>query len=63
MRGGYGNNTVRWQRTSAAHAGRWAERLVITSHHGGDARLLPEFDLGQCSLPVRAGRCYTLGTW
>jgi peptidoglycan/xylan/chitin deacetylase (PgdA/CDA1 family) len=63
MQGGYGHNTARWQRTRDSHAGGWAERLTITSYHSGDAKLLPQFDLGECSLPVRPGRSYTLGTW
>jgi peptidoglycan/xylan/chitin deacetylase (PgdA/CDA1 family) len=63
MQGGYGANTTRWQHATDRHAGRWAERLTITSYHSGDAKLLPRFDLGECSLPVRPGRPYTLGTW
>jgi hypothetical protein len=63
MEGGYGHNTARWQRTTDSHAGRWAQQLTITSYHSGDAKLLPQFDLGQCSLPVRAGQSYTLGAW
>ena len=63
MEGGYGRNTVRWGRTTDSHGGRWAERLTITGYHSGDAKLLPQFDLGQCSLPVRPGRSYTLGSW
>ena len=63
MEAGYGRNTARWQRTTDSHGGRWAERLTVTGYHSGDAKLLPQFDLGQCSLPVRPGRSYTLGTW
>jgi peptidoglycan/xylan/chitin deacetylase (PgdA/CDA1 family) len=63
MAGGYGRNTVRWQRTTDSHGGRWAQRLTITGYHSGDAKLLPQFDLGQCSLPVRPGQSVTLGTW
>jgi peptidoglycan/xylan/chitin deacetylase (PgdA/CDA1 family) len=63
MEGGYGDNTARWQHATEHHAGRWAERLTITSYHSGDAKLLPRFDLGECSLPVRPGRSYTFGTW
>ena len=63
MEGGYGQNTVRWQRTTGSHGGRWAEQLTVTGYHSGDAKLLPQFDLGQCSLPVRPGRSYTLGSW
>ena len=55
MQGGYGANTARWQHARDHHAGRWAERLTITSYHSGDAKLLPRFDLGECSLPVRRG--------
>jgi len=63
MEGGYGRNTARWQRTTDSHGGHWAQRLTVTGYHSGDAKLLPRFDLGECSLPVRAGRSYTLGTW
>jgi peptidoglycan/xylan/chitin deacetylase (PgdA/CDA1 family) len=63
MAGGYGRNTVRWQRTTDSHGGRWGQRLTITGYHSGDAKLLPQFDLGQCSLPVRPGQSVTLGTW
>jgi hypothetical protein len=62
MEGGYGHNTTRWQRSTDSYAGHWAQRLTITSYHSGDAKLLPQFDLGECSLPVQAGRSYTLGT-
>jgi hypothetical protein len=63
MEGGYGRNTARWQRTTDSHGKRWAQRLTITGYHSGDAKLLPQFDLGQCSLPSRPGRSVTLGTW
>lgn len=62
-RGGYGNNNARWRRTSHAHSGRSAERVDITSYTDGDAKLLQRFDLGECSLPVRSGHSYRLGTW
>ena len=63
MEGGYGANASHWQRTADSHSGHWAERLTITGYHSGDATLLPQFDLGECSLPVRPGRSYTLGSW
>jgi len=63
MEGGYGANTSHWQRTADSHSGHWAERLTVTGYHSGDAKLLPQFDLGECSLPVRPGRSYTLGSW
>ena len=63
MLGGYGGNTASWQRTGDARSGRWAERLTITAYHSGDDKLLQQFDLGQCSLPVTPGRAYALGSW
>ena len=63
MLGGYGRNTATWQRTHDARSGRWAERLAVTAYHSGDAKLLQQFDLGQCSLPVTPGRAYALGSW
>ncbi len=63
MEGGYGRNTARWQRTTDSRTGRWAQRLTITSYRSGDAKLLPQFDLGNARLPVRPGQRYTLGTW
>jgi peptidoglycan/xylan/chitin deacetylase (PgdA/CDA1 family) len=63
MDGGYGQNTARWRRTTDSHAGRWAQRLTVTGYHSGDAKLLPQFDLGECSLPVHPGQSYTLGAW
>ncbi len=61
--GGYGTHTLQWQRTSDAHSGGAAERLTITSYTNGQAVLLPQFDLGTCSLPVTEGTSYELGTW
>jgi peptidoglycan/xylan/chitin deacetylase (PgdA/CDA1 family) len=63
MRGGYGRNAPRFQRTRDAHNGRWAERLTITSYTSGDAKLLQQFDLGSCALPVQPGRSYVLSSW
>ncbi len=63
MRGSYGRNAARWQRTRDAHGGRWAARITTSSHTSGDAKLLQRFDLGACSLPVVAGKSYVLGAW
>ena len=60
---GYGANTVRWQRVPGGHDGPWAEQLTMTSHSSGDAKLLPQLDLGQCAPPATAGRSYQLTTW
>ncbi|HZC40868.1 MAG TPA: polysaccharide deacetylase family protein [Streptosporangiaceae bacterium] len=63
MPGRYGNNTVTWRRTHVAHTGPWALRLQVTRYAGGDAKLLQQFDLGACSLPVTTGRSYQLAAW
>jgi peptidoglycan/xylan/chitin deacetylase (PgdA/CDA1 family) len=63
MYGGYGQNSVQWDRTPAGYNGRWAEQATMTSHTSGDAKLLQQFDLGQCSLPVTPGQAYQLSSW
>lgn len=63
MKGGYGQNTVRWHPTSDAHTGRQAMQLTMAGHRSGDAKLLQQFDLGACTLPVVTGKSYALGTW
>lgn len=63
LEGGYGQNAVRWQRIAGGHGGGSAEQVTMTSHANGDAKLLQQFDLGQCSLPVKPGRIYVLGAW
>jgi peptidoglycan/xylan/chitin deacetylase (PgdA/CDA1 family) len=62
MKGSYGDNTARWQRVRGA-GGRWAERMTMTGYRNGGAELLQLFDLGTCSLPVKAGRSYQLSAW
>jgi peptidoglycan/xylan/chitin deacetylase (PgdA/CDA1 family) len=59
----YGRNTVTWERLPGGHDSRWAMRLTMTSHTSGDAKLIQQFDLGQCSIPVTAGRSYDLTAW
>ena len=63
MKAGYGQNTVTWQRIRGGHAGRWAMRLTMTSHRNGDAKLIQQFDTGECTIPVTAGQSYNLATW
>jgi peptidoglycan/xylan/chitin deacetylase (PgdA/CDA1 family) len=60
MEGGYGQNSARWQRIRQTDTGRWAERLTVTHYRSGGAEFLQLFDLGECALPVRAGRSYEL---
>jgi peptidoglycan/xylan/chitin deacetylase (PgdA/CDA1 family) len=63
MEGGYGSNTVTWQRPRDTRTGQWAEQVTMASHVSGDAKLLQRFDLGECALPVKQGRVYALSAW
>jgi hypothetical protein len=63
MSGGWGTNTPTWTRSSDAHSGSVAMNLNITGYASGDAKLLPTFDLGDCSPAVTPGQSYNLGTW
>ena len=63
MKAAYGQNSVTWQRIRGGHVGPWAMRLTMTSHKNGDAKLIQQFDTGQCSIPVTAGRSYNLAAW
>ncbi|GIF25485.1 peptidoglycan/xylan/chitin deacetylase (PgdA/CDA1 family) [Actinoplanes tereljensis] len=60
---GYGTNTVTTTRVSDAHTGSWATQMNMTSRTDGDAKLIPTFDLGQCSSQVAQGRTYQVATW
>jgi peptidoglycan/xylan/chitin deacetylase (PgdA/CDA1 family) len=63
MKADYGQNVVTWQRIPGGHDGPWAMRLTMTSHRSGAAKLIQQFDTGQCSIPVVPGQSYDLGTW
>jgi peptidoglycan/xylan/chitin deacetylase (PgdA/CDA1 family) len=63
MQADYGQNAVNWRRIRGGHHGPWAVRLTMTSHRGGDAKLLQQFDTGQCSIPVTSGQSYNVATW
>ena len=63
MYGGYGQNAVRWQRIRGGHGSPFAERASMTSRASGDAKLLEQFDTGQCSLLVKPGQAYQLSSW
>ncbi|MEU4240761.1 polysaccharide deacetylase family protein [Actinoplanes sp. NPDC026619] len=60
---GYGTNIVSTTRVNDAHSGTWAERVSMTSRTDGDAKLVPTFDLGQCSSQVAPGRTYQVSAW
>ncbi|MDZ5145901.1 hypothetical protein [Microbacterium testaceum] len=63
MRGGYGNNSPVFSTGSPAHTGNIASGIVMSNDVDGDAKLLPQFDLGQCSPTVTPGKTYTLREW
>jgi peptidoglycan/xylan/chitin deacetylase (PgdA/CDA1 family) len=63
MKATYGQNTVTWQRVRGGHADSWAMRLTMTGHQSGDAKLIQQFDTGQCSIPVTGSQSYDLATW
>ncbi|MDR0344089.1 MAG: polysaccharide deacetylase family protein, partial [Nocardiopsaceae bacterium] len=63
MPGRYGDNSVTWRRVHGGPSGRWALRLQVSRYASGDAKLLQQFDLGACSLPVTTGRSYQLAAW
>lgn len=63
MYGGYGQNTVQWERIPGGHDTPYAERATMTSRKSGDVKLLQQFDTGQCSLPVTPGQAYQLSSW
>jgi peptidoglycan/xylan/chitin deacetylase (PgdA/CDA1 family) len=60
---GYGTNTATVSRVTDAHTGSWASRIVMSSRTDGDAKLIPTFDLGQCSSQVAQGRTYQVSAW
>jgi peptidoglycan/xylan/chitin deacetylase (PgdA/CDA1 family) len=60
---GYGTNTATTSRVNDAHTGSWASRIVMSSRTDGDAKIIPTFDLGQCSSQVAQGRTYQVSAW
>ncbi|WP_295783074.1 polysaccharide deacetylase family protein [uncultured Microbacterium sp.] len=63
MRGGYGSNSPAFSTGSPAHTGVIASAITMSNYVDGDAKLLPQFDLGQCAPTVSPGRTYTLREW
>ena len=60
---GYGTNVATVSRVTDAHTGTYASRIVVTSRTDGDAKIIPTFDLGQCSSQVAQGRTYQVSAW
>ncbi len=63
MKGGYGSNTATLSLASTARSGARAGQVSISSYVNGDAKWLPQFDLGTCSPGVAAGHTYSLRSW
>lgn len=63
MKGGWGTNTPTFSLGSPAHTGSKASTITMTGYSSGDAKLLPQFDLGQCSPSVTVGHTYSLRSW
>ncbi|HEX4525868.1 MAG TPA: chitobiase/beta-hexosaminidase C-terminal domain-containing protein [Gaiellaceae bacterium] len=59
----FGNNTYQWTRTSDAHTGSWAEKVVVTNYHDGDNKLDGQVDLGFCTPTVTPGHQYKISEW
>jgi peptidoglycan/xylan/chitin deacetylase (PgdA/CDA1 family) len=60
---GYGTNAATVSRVTDAHTGTYGERIVVSSRTDGDAKIIPTFDLGQCSSQVAQGRTYEVSSW
>jgi peptidoglycan/xylan/chitin deacetylase (PgdA/CDA1 family) len=60
----YGSNSVRFSyQPGAGPGGAGAETVNMTSARSGDAKLLEDTDLGECSPSIAAGRKYVIGVW
>jgi hypothetical protein len=60
---GFGTNVATQTRVTGGRTGTYASRITVTSRTDGDAKLVPSFDLGQCSSQVAQGRTYEVSTW
>ncbi|GAA2069288.1 polysaccharide deacetylase family protein [Microbacterium hatanonis] len=63
MQGGWGQNTAAFSKGSPAHGGSVASRVSMSNYVSGDAKLLPQFDLGACAPTVVTGHTYSLRSW
>ena len=67
VRAGYGTNTAKWTRSTAAHGGTAAEEVSIATWSSGDRKLLIKLDdgtsAGGCSPSTAPGASYRLGLW
>lgn len=63
MRGGYGANTAVLDTVSPGRTDGTAARVTVSGYQDGDAKWLPQFDLGACSPGAEAGTSYRLSSW
>jgi peptidoglycan/xylan/chitin deacetylase (PgdA/CDA1 family) len=59
----FGTNTATFARTTDAHTGAFASKIDMTSRTDGDAKLVPTFDLGDCSPSVAGDHSYEVSAW
>jgi peptidoglycan/xylan/chitin deacetylase (PgdA/CDA1 family) len=59
----WGTQTSTWTRTTDAHTGAFAERVVVSNYSSGASKLNTTQDLGYCAPTVTPGHRYTLTTW
>jgi peptidoglycan/xylan/chitin deacetylase (PgdA/CDA1 family) len=58
-----GTTMATYSRTRDEHRGAYASRISVTSGTDGDAKLVPRFDLGDCSPSVAADHIYEVSAW
>lgn len=59
---GYGTNSARFSyQPDAGPGGAGAETISMTGAQSGDAKLLEQTDLGECSPPIASGHKYVIG--
>lgn len=63
MKGGYGTNTAVLDLASPGRTGQRAGQVAVSGYSDGDAKWLPQFDLGGCSPTVAAGHTYSMRQW
>ncbi|MFI5429512.1 polysaccharide deacetylase family protein [Aeromicrobium sp. UC242_57] len=63
MKGGYGANTAVLDLATPGRSGDRAGRVTMSGYTDGDAKWLPQFDLGGCSPSVAAGHTYSMRQW
>lgn len=64
QRAGFGANTTAYSyHRGNGPGGAATETIHMTKWTSGDAKLLPELDLGRCAPSVTAGHSYTIGGW